>query len=290
MSQWNRRTFGKMVLGGAGVLLSHSLWGRVDSTFNGVPMGVQSYSFRDLPLDRAIQAMAEIGIGECELWQGHLEPPRRQTSREELRRWRLEVPLSVFEETARKFQEAGVRIHAYNYSFRDDFTDEEIARGFEMAKALGAGVITASSNVSTAARIDPYARQQQIRVGMHNHSRIRENEFATPEDFARAREGRSEYIAINLDIGHFVAAGFDPVSFIEEHHADIVTLHIKDREKDQGPNRPFGQGDTPIREVLRLLRDRKYAIPANIEYEYQGEDTVTEVRRCFEYCRQALLS
>jgi sugar phosphate isomerase/epimerase len=123
---------------------------------------------------------------------------------------------------------------------------------------------------------------------MHNHSRIRENEFATPDDFAAARKGMSEYIAINLDIGHFVAAGFDPVEYIKGHHADILTLHIKDRKKDQGPNVPFGEGDTPIKEVLALLRDSKYAIPANIEYEYEGEDTVAEVRKCFEYCKQAL--
>ena len=97
-----------------------------------------------------------------------------------------------------------------------------------------------------------------------------------------------EAIKAMVDIGHFVAAGFDPVDFLKTHHDRILTLHIKDRKKDQGPNVPFGQGDTPIKEVLQLLKTNKYKIPANIEYEYKGGDTVEEVRKCYEYCKNAL--
>jgi sugar phosphate isomerase/epimerase len=93
---------------------------------------------------------------------------------------------------------------------------------------------------------------------------------------------------VNLDIGHFWAGNNDPVGYIRNHHEKIYSLHIKDRKRNQGPNAPFGEGDTPIREVLQLLRDRQYQIPANIEYEYKGEDTVAEVKKCFEYMKQAL--
>lgn len=215
---------------------------KIDSRIKGVRLGLQSYSFRDRSLDEAIEAMRTIGLGEVELWQGHIEPGRTQrVSREALREWRLSSPLSLFEGVRRKFDDAGILLYAYNYSFRDDFTDAEIQRGFDMAKALGIKILTASSNVSTARRIDPFAQKAKIRVGMHNHSRIHENEFATPESFAEAKKGNSAYIAINLDIGHFTAANFDPVSFLAEHHKDIVTLHIKDRKKDQGANVPFGE-------------------------------------------------
>ncbi len=259
---------------------------KIDSRIAGVLIGAQSYSFRDRSLEEALAAYKEVGLGYCELWSGHVEP--RKASREELRNWRLTVSLDHFRSVRKKFDEAGVELYAYNYSFRDDFTDEEIARGFEMAQALGVRVLTASANVSTARRIDPYAAKARIRVGMHNHSNLRPNEFARPEDFEEAMRGASPYIAINLDIGHFVAAGYDPVDFIARHHDKIVTLHIKDRRKNQGPNVPFGEGDTPIREVLQLLKTRKLAIPAMIEYEYKGQDTVAEVRRCFEYCKQVL--
>ena len=95
-------------------------------------------------------------------------------------------------------------------------------------------------------------------------------------------------ININLDIGHFTAANFDAVDFLTKHHSRIVTLHIKDRKKNQGDNVPLGEGDTPIKAVLQLLKKNRYPIPANIEYEYKGSDTVAEVRKCLDYCKKAL--
>ena len=95
-------------------------------------------------------------------------------------------------------------------------------------------------------------------------------------------------LAVNLDIGHFTAANFDAVAFLRQHHDRIVSLHIKDRKRNDGPNVPLGEGDTPIVQVLQLVRDQKWTMPVNIEYEYKGGDTVEEVKRCLAYCRKAL--
>ena len=259
---------------------------KVNSTINGVMLGAQSYSFRDRSLDEAIRGYQEVGLQYVEMYSGHIEP--RKASREEVRKWRTSVPLKEIEAVRKKFDQAGLTLYAFNYSFRDDFTDEEIARGFEMAKALGVKRITASSNVTTAKRVDPFARKAKIHVGMHNHSNIKPNEFARPEDFAEAMNGTSDYIVINLDIGHFTAAGFDAVDYLDKNHSKIITLHIKDRKKNQGPNVPFGEGDTPIKEVLQLLKTKKLKIPAMIEYEYKGEDTIAEMKKCVDYCKKAL--
>lgn len=297
MSRYSRRDFGKTVLGAAGSLVlpvgpdRSFAAAKPHSKVHGVQIGVQSYSFRDRPLDEAIAGMVECGINCCELWQGHVEPrsaTKGKEAREELRKWRATVSLDEFKKVREKFQKAGIILYAYNYSFREDFSEEEIERGFQMAQALGVKALTASSNVSAARRVDPLAQKYKLPVGMHNHSNIRPNEFATPDDFAAAMKGMSQYIAINLDIGHFLAAGFDPVAFLQEHHPHIVTLHIKDRKKNQGENVEFGKGDTPIKEVLQVLKKGKHPIPANIEYEYKGSDTVAEVKKCLAYCKQAL--
>jgi sugar phosphate isomerase/epimerase len=268
----------------AGAALSAAV--KPDKNFQGVVIGAQTYSLRDRDVNGCLAALKELQINTVEMFSGHAEPFQRGTPREEMRQWRLTVPISHFQEIRKKYNDAGVTIHAFNYSFREDFSDKEIARGFEFADALGAKIITASSNVSTAKKVDPWAKKAKIRVGMHNHSRIVANEFATPEDFLSAMKGMSKYICINLDIGHFVAANFEPVKFMEEWYPRIVTLHIKDRKKNQGANLPFGEGDTPIKDVLLWLKQNRIAIPANIEYEYKGADTVAEIRKCVEYCRK----
>ena len=139
-----RRDFHKTSLAALGLVAgSQILEARINSTFKGVTVGAQSYSFRDLPLDDAIAAMVKIGIGECELYSGHVEPKRVGP---ELTKWRETVDLGEFKRVRAKFDQAGINLYAYNYSFRESFAPKEIDRGFEMAKALGVKYITAFFN------------------------------------------------------------------------------------------------------------------------------------------------
>jgi sugar phosphate isomerase/epimerase len=292
----SRRDAGKLLIAGSAGLwaVARKGWSAayIDSVVRGVQIGAQSYSFRDMDLDACIEAFKTVGLGECELFDGHVAPPNLKW--QEQRKWWLSAPASHFQEVQAKFDNAGVKLYAFTYAFRKGMTDEEVEAGFRAAQGLGVKYITSSSNVSMAPRVDACAQKYKIMVGFHGHDNTRNpDEFSTPDTFARAMEGASPYLGVNLDIGHFVAAGGDPVAYIREHHDKIVTLHIKDRKKSHGANLPFGQGDTPIVEVLRLLRDNQWKIPANIEYEYgEGKhlDTIAEVKKCYAFCRVALES
>lgn len=282
-----RRDFAKLALAGAPLVTTGALRasGRINSTIDGVRLGAQTYSFREKPLDGAIQALVECGLGDCEVYSPHVEP---KLPREELRKWRLTVPLTEIKAARQKFTDAGVDVYAYNLSFRDDFTDEEIDRGFVMSKAFGVEVITSSSTLSAAKRVAPFAEKHKMTVAYHGHSNVKDpNEFARPESFEQAL-AMSKRFAINLDIGHFTAANYDPVEFIKRRHDHILVLHLKDRKRNQGPNVPWGQGDTPIKPVLQLLKTERYPMRAFIEYEYNGPDSVAEVKKCVQYCKDAL--
>lgn len=278
--EWTKRAFGSLAAAAAATRGAVDLFAAQP-----VVVGAQSYSFRDRGFDQMVDGFKACGLSDVELWQGHFEP--KTSSRDELRAWRLKTPDSYFKDLRSKLDAAGIRVYAVNISFRDDWTDEEVQKGFDQAEALGVKTLTASSNQQTVGRIGPVAEKRGVVVGVHNHSRIDPNEFATPDDFEKAMKA-SPAIRVNLDIGHFTAANFDAVQFIQTHHDKIVTLHLKDRKRDQGANLPFGQGDTPIKPVLTLLRDKGWAIPAGIEYEYKGDDTVDEMKKCVSFCRAAL--
>ena len=318
MQRFHRRDFGRLAVAGIGALAT----GRsaqaqqkpslppIKSTFNGVALGCNTYSLSTLPLDDAIQAIAGIGFGMAELHPRHVEPSfgsggsrgtgmpggAPQTgaqkagpaeAREKLRQWRLAVPLDQFAVTARKFKDAGLYLYAYNMNFSDDFTDAELERTFEMTQALGCSLITAVGSNALFRRLDPFAQKHRILIGLHNEGMIR-----SVADFENVARGLSDYTKFTLDLGHFVANGGDPIAMLEKHHDRIVNVHIKDRKKDDGPNMPFGQGDTPITQVLTMMRDRKYGIPGHIEWEIGAErdERIAAVRRCLEYCKQVLQS
>jgi sugar phosphate isomerase/epimerase len=308
-----RREFGTMTLAAlaAARLKVDAAGAAIDPKVAGVRLGAQTYSFRDLPrtaggdaIDPVIKACVECGIGEVELFAPQVEPvfnagargrrgdpppPEAVKAREDLRKWRLETSLDHFRDIRKKFDTAGITIYAYNYSPNPSFTDPEIDRGFEMTKALGAEIITASTTLDVAKRIAPFAAKHAMAVAMHGHSNVADpNEFATPDSFAAAMK-LSKYFKVNLDIGHFTAANFDALAYIREHHADITNLHLKDRKRNQGDNVPWGQGDTPIREVLQLLKREKWPIRAYVEYEYRGAgSSVEEVKKCMAFAKQAL--
>ena len=302
-NNYSRRDFGKLVL--AGLPLS-MLLAKPDSKIAGVQIGAITYSFRSIPdAEAIIKAYVTIGLSEAELMSNHAEqlagappaPPGPPGGRgrgemtpeqqaeaqkaaaaraDEMRKWRSSISMDKFKDVRKKFNDEGIDVRLLTFNMNVNSTkDEDIDYGFQMAKALGVRGITTSTQVSMAKRIAPFADKYQIMVGFHGHDQVdRPDEVSTEETF-KAVMAASKYHGANLDIGHYTAANGDPIDFIQKYHDRITNLHLKDRKKDHGPNVPWGEGDTPIKPVLQLLKKTRYDIPANIEYRVRGSRTAT---------------
>ncbi|WP_128543409.1 sugar phosphate isomerase/epimerase family protein [Larkinella soli] len=210
--------------------------------------------------------------------------------RAEVSKWRQSASMAKFEQVRKMYNQAGVTIYGFKPdAFGMQSTDADIDYGMRAAKALGANQVTLEhpANDAHTLKLGQAAQKHGIRVGYHGH----EQQTPTFWDTALAQSPGN---AMNFDLGHYIAAGQpDPLGLIRRKHDRIASMHIKDRQNPAHGkgNLPWGQGDTPLTEVLSLMRKEKYAFPATVELEYkvpEGSTAVAEVRKCVEYCRRIL--
>lgn len=311
-----RRDFGKFATAALPLasLVPNRAMAAPNSKFGGVQIGTITYSFKgDVKKpDEIIPDLVKIGLSSVELMSDDGErlagappipnfgfgvklTPEQQAQVEEGRRkrqeWRAAATPATFEKVLAMFNAAGVHLDLLCYNMGKAIEDVEIDHAFRMAKALKVRAISSTSTVAVARRVAPIADKYKIIWGGHNHAAVDDpNEFASLQSFETIL-GLGKYIGANLDIGHMTAANLDAVAFIQKNHARITNLHLKDRKKNNGPNMPWGQGETPIKEVLLLLRKERYTFPANIELEYPippGSDSPTEIGKCLDYARKCL--
>jgi sugar phosphate isomerase/epimerase len=302
-----RRDFGKLALaaplaalGPSAAARERARQSRPDSVVNGVLIGIIApYSFQGAATDVAsvIRGMTTLGLSGAELqhtaaeaFMGAPSVGRGATpaQAEEIRRWRMATPASAFAKLREAFDAAGIRVYGYKLAgMQSRLTDAEFEYAFDVARVLGASHVNIElGDSSLTGRLGAVAARKKMMVGYHGH----QQSSLTAWDEAIAQ---SPYNGINLDIGHYTAAtSQSPLPLIEKHYDRITSIHVKDRELGTkgGANRPWGQGDTPIVEVLRFIRRQPRPVPVTIELEYrvEGSDTMTELATCRDYLKRAL--
>ena len=208
----------------------------------------------------------------------------------DMAKWRSEVDYSKFEELRELYAANGISIYAFKPSvFGKDNTDDDIRYGMRAAKALGANHVTVEhpEDDEHTARLGKIAEEEGILMAYHGHMQ----QTPTLWDTALAQSSGN---SMNLDFGHYIAAeNENPLQIIKDKHASIASMHLKDRQKKSngGGNLMWGTGDTPIAEVVTLIRDNGYTFPITVELEYEipeGSDAVQEVKRSFEYIKNIL--
>ena len=309
-----RRELGKLVLSApAAAMLPRELFAQArpkpNSKWAGVQVGLNvPYNFgsRTLSATETLERTVQLGVNAVEMRSQPIElamgapadaiaggrGDAAKVAAANLREWRLKTDPKGAAAVRKQYEDAGVLIEVVKYDGIYDFPDAEMDYAFMLAKAAGARAISCELDLTGQGqkRVGPFADKHQLMVGYHGHAKT------TPEMYASAA-AEAKFNGMNLDIGHWIAGNFgSPIEFMKKHHAKITHIHVKDRKKDEagggGQNVPFGQGDTPVKDVLRLIRDNKWPIQATIEFEYpvpQGSDRMAEMTKAIQFCKDALL-
>jgi sugar phosphate isomerase/epimerase len=220
------------------------------------------------------------------------EQAARKANAEELRKWRLAASMDSVKAFRKKYEDEGVKIEIVKVDAIDTFSDEEIDYMFGLAKTAGASAISCEIPLSHTKRLGTFGEKHKMMIGYHGHTDITSPEaFGRPESWETAMS-YSKYNGINLDIGHFTAGNStSPIPFLQKYHERVTHIHLKDRKMHNGATVPWGTGDTPIKETLKLMQKEKYRFPGIIEMEHpvpQGSDLMTELAKCVAYCKDAL--
>ena len=303
MSRCTRREFHRLAVSAlpvvGGLAASGAEGGedsRPNSRVNGVQIGINvPYSFGNMAMtaDEILAACVKLGLSGAELRTQPIEAfmgapyQNGKPIASLIAGWREGAAMEKARELKSVWKKAGVKPEIIKVDGLFKMRDRELDYAFNLAKAMGARAISTeiSRSDDDHKRVGEFADRHRLWVGYHGHAET------GPEEWERAF-ALAGYNGANLDIGHFVAGDHgSPIPFMQKHHRRITHVHIKDRRRHNGPNTPLGEGDTPIVEVLRLIRDRKWRIQATIEFEYavpKGSDRMTEIARCLQYCRDAL--
>jgi len=277
------------------------------SDYNGVQVGVITYSYRSMPMSRGCTLRHTLGsgLGTIELMSGDLErdaglpfadkPWGKLTKeqRDAMVDWRRTVDMGVFRDLRAQYNAAGVDVHIVKFGDIGQKEAWETDYCFRVAQAMGAGAITReipnpkdfSAWERNAKALSPYMAKYGVKVAFHNHMQIN----ATTYDGALL--GWDENFRINFDIGHYTAANDDdPLAFVKKYHDRIFSIHLKDRTRKANgqKNLAFGTGDTPLAGLFPLLKREGWDFPCDIELEYsipKGSDAVKEVGVCNAYCK-----
>lgn len=307
-----RRDIGKLALA---AFPAASLLAKPNSKFGGVQIGINApYSFRGLPgtADDVLKYMTDLNLSAVELRTQPVEAflgapaipgavngriqgkgtPEQQAAIAELNKWRLGLSMDKVKGFRKKYEDAGVLIQVVKVDGIDTMPEDVVDYFFTVVKTLGGKALSCEIPLSRTKWLGEIAAKHKVMVGYHGHANMHNPEaFAKPESWETAM-AFSKYNGINLDLGHFIAGNnVSPVEFLKKHHSRITHIHLKDRKLNDGANFPWGQGDTPIAEVLQLMRKEKYPFQATIEFEYktpEGSSVLAEIGKCVDFCKSAL--
>jgi sugar phosphate isomerase/epimerase len=304
----SRREFGKLVFAGipaltvlqGATLRAQSNPASNRSRINGVQFGLQPFCYHDLamtPENRRtlINRLVQNGLGTVELHATWVEPRfaaagvSPEAARDKLRQWRLTAPAAFYQSIRKEFDDARIVIFSYYVNLDDSHTDAEIDAIFRGAKILGAEGCVGSQGLRLTERLAAFPGKHGMFMGVHNHANLSDPDALNNEaSFVKALSF-SPHVKATLDTRHYTAANGDCLEFLARHHPRISSVHLGDRKRNNGRSTPFGEGDAPIIQVLRMIRDNGWPIVALLEFEHGTLRTgVDEVQLMFDYCKRAV--
>jgi sugar phosphate isomerase/epimerase len=249
---------------------------------NGFAIGCQAYSFNQFTVFEAIEKTAQAGGKVIEFYPG------QKLSKEEPKvHWDHNASEEVIAKVQAKLKQHDIK--AVNYGVVPGKDAAEWRKIFEFAKKLGLYGIT-TEDTGKLDTIEPLVKEFDIRVGIHDHPRRIDNpnyRVWDPWYIVEVTKNRDARIGACADTGHWQTSGLDPLYCIKVLKGRVISSHLKDKTEFGADQHdvPYGTGVGRIGKVLEELKKQGFEGNISVEYEYNWNYSVPEIKQCIDYVR-----
>ena len=241
--------------------------------FDGLKLGIASYSLRQFNLDQVIAMTKQAGVKNLCLKDMHL--PLKSTTAER-------------QAAHRKIADAGLVLLGGGVIYLTN-KPAEIRAAFEYVRDAGMPTMVCSPDPAALDGIEQAAKEFDVRVAIHNHG-PGDQRYPSPLDVLRLVKDRDARMGVCMDVGHTVRIGEDPVAAIQTCGSRLHDFHIKDvtAATPKGESIEVGQGVIDIVAVLKALLTLKYSGHVALEYEIKPDAPMPGINESFAYMRGVL--
>ncbi len=251
--------------------------------YEGWRLGCQAYTFKNFTFYEAVDKVASLGLDWIEAYPG------QRVSEDIDARFGHTMDPETRNRVKAKLADAGVRLRAYGVVGLPADT-VECRKVFDFAKEMGIETIVSEPSEDALDLIEMLCEEYQIKVAIHNHPKP--SHYWDPDTVLAAVKGRSKLIGACGDTGHWMRSGINPLEALKKLEGRLVSLHLKDLNEfgvREAHDVIWGTGKADVKALLTELDRQNFQGVFSIEYEYNWDNSVPEIRRCVAYFNEMAL-
>lgn len=263
-------------------LLAFPAMAQTKAEKNGWRLGMQSYSFHKFSLVEALDKTNQLGIKNIEIYPGH-----RLGGKWGNQIFDFNLDVSTQREIKELAASKGIKIVGCGVYVAEKSSDWE--KMFAFAKQMNLEFISCEPALKDWDMVERLAKQYNIKISVHNHPQP--SEYWSPDNLLKAITGRSKLIGSSADVGHWRREGLNQIDCLKKLEGRIISLHFKDiAEKKVGEKEQhdviWGTGILDVKGMLSELKRQNFKGVFSIEYEYNWDNSVPDIKQCVEYFNQ----
>lgn len=247
-------------------------------------LSIQSYSFHKFTFLEALDKTKELGIKYIEVFPGHKLGGK----------WADKVfgfGLTSEERVELKKMAEDKGIEIISTGVYTTGNSDNWEKMFILAKDMGMEFISCEPALKDWDLVEKLSDKYGLKVAVHNHPKP--SDYWNPDLLLKEIVDRNTAIGACADVGHWRREGLDQIQCLHQLKGRIISLHFKDIAGKKGGETEqhdviWGTGILDVPGMMKVLKEDGFKGVFTIEYEYNWENSVPDIKQCIDYYDQVL--